>query len=178
MDKKEIRQTMIKRRMMLDEEEYQLNSLKIIEKFLTSSFFYNDAPLGIYVPIKKEVNTLPLIKSLLEKNISIALPKVGRDNMYFYEINCLEDLELGSFNIYEPKSICKKIYPNVLIVPLVAFNRHKERIGYGKGYYDRYISTYHPVTIGFAFECQCCDFIKENHDQALDYIISEKAIYE
>lgn len=178
MDKKTIRQAMIKQRLALNEEEYQLYSLKIIESFLTSSFFNKEKPLGIYMTIRHEVDTLHLIHTLLEKGKRIALPKVEQDGMHFYYIDSLDQLSLGTFGVMEPQSHRLAEDLSTLIVPLVAFNEKKERIGYGMGYYDRYIEKYHPQTIGIAFDFQKQEFVGETHDQPLDYIITEKRIYE
>ena len=177
MDKKTIRQAMIKQRLALNEEEYQSYSLKIIESLLTSSFFNKEKPLGIYMTIRHEVDTLHLICSLLEMGIRVALPKVEQDGMHFYYIDSLDQLSLGAFGVMEPPSDDLAEDLSTLIVPLVAFNEKKERIGYGKGYYDRYIEQYHPQTIGIAFEFQKREFVGETHDQPLDYIITEKRIY-
>ena len=178
MDKKIIRQAMIKQRLALNEEEYQSYSLKIIESLLASSFFNKEKPLGIYMTIRHEVDTLYLIRNLLEMGVRIALPKIEEDGMHFYYIDSLERLVLGTFGVMEPQGdhLAKDL--STLIVPLVAFNEKKERIGYGKGYYDRYIAQYHPQTIGIAFDFQKQEFVGETHDQPLDYIITEKRIYE
>lgn len=178
MDKKIIRQAMIKQRLAVHEEEYQSYSLKIIESLLTSSFFNMEQPLGIYMPIRQEVDTLHLIHYLLVSGSRVALPKVEPDGMHFYYIDHLDQLVLGTFGVMEPQSNHLAENLSTLIVPLVAFNEKKERIGYGKGYYDRYIEKYHPRTIGIAFDFQKQEFAGETHDQPLDYIITEKRIYE
>lgn len=177
LDKKRIRQTKVKQRLSLSLEEYQSYSSMIMETLLNSSFFDQEKPLGIYVPIKQEVNTLPLIQSFLEKGISIALPKVEKDEMVFYYIENLDQLATGTFGVMEPQSQCVADSLSTLIVPLVAFNEKKERIGYGKGYYDRYLEKHPLMSIGVAFDFQKESFEGEVYDQPLDYIISEKKVY-
>ena len=89
-------------------------------------------------------------------------------------------LKVNSFGIPEPKKN-KFILPDVLLVPLVAFDKNKYRIGYGGGYYDRYIEKVQKkkklITIGFAFSFQEIKKVPKNkYDKKLDYIITEKAL--
>ena len=101
--------------------------------------------------------------------------------MYFYRINDLEDLKKGYMGILEPReglpvSECNE---GVIIVPGVAFDKNKARCGYGKGFYDKYLSK-HPklVKIGICFEFQLYDeLVTDSHDILMDYIVTEKMIY-
>ena len=98
--------------------------------------------------------------------------------MDFYEWSFKDSLKVNSRGIPEPYTV-KKVYPDVLIVPLVGFDKNKYRLGYGGGYYDRYIAKAlkikNVLTIGFAFSFQKLKYIPKNkYDQKLDYILTEK----
>ena len=93
-----------------------------------------------------------------------------------------EPLYVNKFGILEPKNSKKKIIPDLIMVPLVAFDNHLNRIGYGKGYYDRSLKKIrkinkNAITLGIAYSFQKCTQIPVNdNDFRLDYIITEKGI--
>ena len=93
-----------------------------------------------------------------------------------------EPLYVNKFGILEPKNSKKKIIPDLIMVPLVAFDNHLNRIGYGKGYYDRSLKKIrkikkNAITLGIAYSFQKCTQIPvNNNDFKLDYIITEKGI--
>ena len=93
-----------------------------------------------------------------------------------------EPLYVSKFGILEPKSTNKEFTPDVIIVPLVAFDSQLNRIGYGKGYYDRKLKKIkkikrHAICIGAAYSFQKCKSIPTNkHDFKLDYIFTERGI--
>lgn len=113
----------------------------------------------------------------------VAVPKVIVDNfMKFYYIDSLKSLTPGAYGILEPEAYpqreaCKE--HALVILPGVAFDRQGNRIGYGKGFYDNYLST-HPQyhRIGLAFSAQCVDFIPADcHDIRVEAVITEKGNY-
>lgn len=177
MDKKSIRAKMIERRLALSKEEYQAKSKAIVATLLRSSFFDKTKPLGLYASMRQEVDTWVLIEQLLKAGVKLALPRVEGDDMEFYYIDDIKSLSPSRFGVMEPVARYKATDLCLLVTPLVAFNKNKERIGYGKGYYDRYIEKYHPQTIGIAFDLQKEAFEVEAHDQPLDYIITETKVY-
>jgi 5-formyltetrahydrofolate cyclo-ligase len=93
-----------------------------------------------------------------------------------------EPLYVNKFGILEPKSSKKKIIPDLIMVPLVAFDNRLNRIGYGKGYYDRSLKKINKIkknaiSLGIAYSFQKCQKIPTNkHDFKLDYIFTEKGI--
>ena len=126
---------------------------------------------------------LPKILKLLEKkNYKISLPKIKRKNqMNFFEWSFDDPLSINKYGIPEP--ISKKIiYPDVLIIPLVAFDNELNRLGYGGGYYDRYLAKSFKkkriIKIGIAYSFQKVNKIPINkYDIRLDYIITEEKFY-
>ena len=111
----------------------------------------------------------------------ICLPVAEKKlEMDFFEWSFNDPLNIGNMGVPEPYKI-KKIYPDVLIVPLVAFDKFKYRLGYGGGYYDRYIYKISKlkkiITIGLAFSFQEINKLpKNNYDKKLDFILTENYI--
>ena len=93
-----------------------------------------------------------------------------------------EPLYINKFGILEPKKINKEIVPDIIMVPLVAFDKSLNRIGYGKGYYDRTLKKIikikrKTISLGIAYSFQRCSKIPANkHDHKLDYIFTERGI--
>ena len=119
-----------------------------------------------YMPIDGEIDVLPLMSYLIEQTYIVAIPVVNENSkvLLFHELNTV--------NI---------VIPNILIVPLIAFDKNLNRLGFGGGYYDNTISTLRPncKVIGVGYDIQLCDLIPtESHDQALDIVITERNIYE
>ena len=135
--------------------------------------------IGGYYPYNYEINSIEILKKFEEKKYSISLPKIKRNKkMNFYHWSLKDPLTVNEYGIPEP--IKKKIvYPNILLVPLVAFDKNLNRIGYGGGFYDRYIKRISKIkkifTIGLAYSFQQVKKIPINkYDIKLDYIITEK----
>ena len=177
MKKSEIRKKIIK----LRKENYSKN-LKInfqsIMKILRKKK-YKKKIVGGYYPHNYEANMIPILKKFEKLNYVISLPKIGkRHNMNFFVWSINDPLEINKYGIPEP--ISKNIkYPDILLIPLVAFDKFFNRVGYGGGFYDRYIKRLKKrkkiVAIGLAYSFQKVKKIPINHtDIKLDFIITEK----
>ncbi len=135
--------------------------------------------IGGYYPYNNEIDTIEILKKFEEKKYSISLPKIKRNNkMNFYHWSFKDPLIVNEYGIPEPTKK-KIVYPNILLVPLVAFDKNLNRIGYGGGFYDRYIKRISKIkkifTIGLAYSFQQVKRIPINkYDIKLDYIITEK----
>lgn len=135
--------------------------------------------IGGYYPINSEINSLNILEKLERNNFKISLPVIKNKNtMDFYEWSFKDILRVSNRGIPEPVAN-KKIIPDVLIVPMVGFDKHKFRLGYGGGFYDRYIykilKLKKIITIGFAFSFQEIKKIPINKfDQKLNYILTNK----
>ena len=129
----------------------------------------------IYVSLKEEVDTIKLIKYSLEKGKKVAVPKCEGNNIVFYYINTLEDLEKGNFGILEPRTSQKVTDFNhsICIVPGVVFDKQNNRIGYGRGFYDRFLKNYTGIKIGLTYkECICDKIVVDDYDMKIDKIIN------
>ena len=176
MNKSEIRKKIIKKR----KENYN-NKISInLSKFLR--LLQKNKIIGGYYPYNYEIDTLEILKLLEKKKYKISLPKINKKNvMNFYAWSFTNPLSVNKFGIPEPISK-KKIYPDILMIPLVAFDVNLNRLGYGGGYYDRYLSKISKkkkiIKIGIAYSFQKIQKIPiNNYDIKLDCIITEKKIY-
>ena len=151
------------------------------KKILKKYNLKNNINIGGYYPINSEIECLDILKKLEKKKFKISLPSIKKNkNMDFYEWSFKNTLKVSRLGIPEPFN-GKKVIPDLLIVPLVGFDRKKFRLGYGGGFYDRYISkilTFKKVLIvGFAFSFQEIKKIPINKfDQKLDIILTNKVI--
>jgi 5-formyltetrahydrofolate cyclo-ligase len=137
--------------------------------------------IGGYYPSNYEIDDLDILDLLEKKNFKVSLPIIKKDNqMNFYNWSRNDPLKINKFGIPEPVS-SKIFYPDILLVPLVAYDSSFNRLGYGGGYYDRYIEKIENVKkvvkIGVAFSFQKISSIPINqYDKRLDFIVTEKEI--
>ena len=138
--------------------------------------------IGLYFPIGSEISTIDLIKNLRKRKYIISLPALGKNfEMSFYEWDKKGPLNINKFGIPEPMK-SKKIIPSTLIVPLVAFDVNLNRLGYGGGFYDRYINKLEKsrkiLKIGIALSCQKINEVPtDKFDKKMNYIFTENKIY-
>lgn len=136
---------------------------------------YNKSNLILtYVSLKDEVDTIKLIKYSFERGKKVAVPKCEGEDIIFYYINNLEDLEECNFGILEPKTnkIVNNFTNSVCIVPGVAFDKENNRIGYGRGFYDRFLKSYNGIKIGLTYrECICDKIYTDINDIKMDKVI-------
>ena len=162
---------------------YRIVALKysLLKDILKKFNLLKNKKIGAYFPINYEIDCLEILKQLEKSGHKISLPITKKGNkMDFFEWSFKEPLLIGKIGIPEPYSK-KKVYPDILLVPLVAFNKYKFRLGYGGGYYDRYIQKIKKIkkilTIGMAFSFQEVRKLPINeHDKKLDYIFTENYI--
>ncbi len=138
--------------------------------------------IGLYYPFGDELSTLELMDRLTKKNFIISLPIVNNKfEMSFYSWHPNEPLTINRFGILEPLK-GKKIIPSTLIIPMLAFDSNLNRLGYGGGFYDRFIQKFERrnicIKIGLALSCQKINKVPvDKHDKKMDFIITEKRIY-
>ena len=138
--------------------------------------------VGGYYPVNFEIDILEILENLEKKiGIQLSLPVIKKNNeMDFYSWSTKNLLKLNKYGIPEPEKT-KKVFPDIIFVPVVAFDNRLYRIGYGGGYYDRYIhkisSKKKLLKIGIAHSCQKINKVPTNkYDKKLDIIITEKYI--
>lgn len=184
MNKKELRKQYLKLRKTIYDKE--LKSKEIINKIISLDKYKKAKIIALYNSHEDEVNTQDLIKYSLENNKIVALPRViNKTEMNFYKITSLDELERGTFGICEPiEKEDNLVQPNeidLMIVPGICFDRNKNRIGFGGGYYDRYLSKRKDIfKIGVCFEKQLVSDneieVREN-DVKMNIVMTEKKVY-
>lgn len=137
--------------------------------------------IALYAAFNHEVDTYGIMETLFwDKHYTICLPKIKGDTMEFYVITGFDQLQPGVMGILEPTGN-QKISADeidVVIIPILVFNQNGYRIGYGGGYYDRFLAKVSPVKIGIAYSFQETDVLfQEDHDIPCDVIITENAIF-
>ena len=137
--------------------------------------------VGGYYPCNHEIDDLDMLNFLRNKRSNISLPIIRENNqMDFFEWTHNHPLKLNKYGIVEPISV-KKIYPDIIFVPLVAYDSYLNRLGYGGGFYDRYLEKKTKIKktfkVGLAFSYQELKKIPINkYDKKLDLIITDKKI--
>ncbi len=136
-----------------------------------------------YWPIRSEADPRPLLAAARLAGAEIALPVlVDAVTIRFRRFEAGTPLVAAGFGTYGPPETAPDIVPDLMIVPLAAFDRHLNRIGYGKGHFDRAVAALHdlgrpPVLLGLAFAVQEVDKIRaEPHDIALDFLVTEREL--
>ena len=169
------------KRNSLSENEIKEYSALICEKFLKEDFYKNADVIYTYVACGSEINTDRIIEKAWEDGKKIAVPKVlSKGVMEFYYIKSFDDLKSGFCDIKEPdikeNTECAKDENVLIVVPGLAFDNKHNRIGYGGGYYDRYLKTHRNINfirVSLAYDFQLFDsLIVENHDEKIDALIT------
>ena len=134
--------------------------------------------IGGYYPYNYEVDAIKILEKFEKQNYKISLPKIKKNfQMDFFNWSTKDPLEINKYGIPEPISN-KVIYPSILLVPLVAFDKHFNRIGYGGGFYDRYLKRIKKnkkiISIGLAYSYQKVNTLPiDKYDIKLDFIVTD-----
>ena len=179
MKKSQIRKIILKKRLNFNFKNKKINYLNLIKLLKTLS---KNKKIGLYYPIGSEVSTIDIIQYLRKKKYTISLPVLEKNSrMSFYEWNEKSPLKINNFGIPEPIKL-KKITPSALVIPIVAFDAKLNRLGYGGGFYDRFISMLEKnkkiLKIGLALSCQKINKVPTNRfDKKMNYILTENKVY-
>ena len=177
--KSKLRKKILKLREKNNKRDVQINFNQLIKILKKEKI--NKKIVGGYYPVNFEIDDLTLLKKLEKKKFIISLPVIKKNfQMDFYKWSFSDPLKVNKYGIPEPdnKNI---VYPDILLIPLVAFDKNLNRLGYGGGYYDRLIEKLSKkkniIKIGLAFSIQEIDKVPINrYDQKLDYIVTNKYI--
>lgn len=178
-----LRQSCLARRDALTAEAHEDLSFKVCERLMIylSTVSLLGCSVALYNPIKSELDVTPILHALDAEGVCVGLPVVesSRRELSFYRFFSTLPMTQGSFGILEPQHF-EQITPDIIIVPLVGFDRALNRIGYGKGYYDATLTALRAekptlLAIGVGFALQEVEALPaEAHDAKLDMIITEK----
>lgn len=177
--KERLRQEVLAERKQLSESEWQNRSRLITHQVIVHPAFLSARKIFLFVNAKGETDTRQIMEAAWIAGKIVAVPRVNRKVMNFFRIDNINQLEPGSFGIYEPVRDREAVEPDadtLMIMPGVVFDIERHRIGYGGGYYDKYLSE-HPQpakTMAVAFALQVKNEIPfEPHDIRPDILITE-----
>ena len=177
--KSKLRNKIIKVREKINKKNIQIDFDQII-KILKKEKIKKKV-VGGYYPVNFEIDDLALLRKFEKNRFNISLPVIKKNfQMDFYKWSFSDPLKINKYGIPEPETQ-NKVYPDIILVPLVAFDKNLNRLGYGGGYYDRLIAKLSKkkkiMKIGLALSVQKIDKVPINiYDQKLDYIITNKYI--
>ena len=177
--KYKLRKKILKVRQKFNTKNIQPNFNQIIKILKKEKI--NNKIIGGYYPVNFEIDSLELLRKFKKNKFNISLLVIKKNfQMDFYSWSFSEPLKINKYGIPEPEAK-NIVYPDIILIPLVAFDKNLNRLGYGGGYYDRLIEKLSKkkniIKIGLAFSIQEIDKVPINmYDQKLDYIVTNKHI--
>lgn len=184
--KKELRKEILQLRNALNVEARKEKSHLIAEKVIAQSEFIETDKILLFASFKSEVDTCEIFQAAREAGKAVYFPKIIGKEMKFYQVEKEDDLTEGQWGIREPQLIPEKEFvPQAvdkicIIMPGVVFDIEGNRIGYGGGYYDKFLQQLeNGYKLAIAFDCQLVDrgqIVGEQHDVKADCVVTEKYI--
>lgn len=173
--KHNLREKFLTLRINLEPDYVKQASKKIFENF--ASFFKQSdfKSIGTYYPIKSELNLLPLNEALLNQGLELALPHITPQYSMSFRKWEMDAKLIWQNNFYQPPNSAEIIKPELIIAPLLGFNRQGYRLGYGQGFYDQLLEVNpdaYKVALAYSKQ-EIMELPVEEHDQAVDLIITE-----
>ncbi len=183
-EKSRIREEMLEKRMAVPEEEKLSADKAMVQKLASLASFRFAEVILFYAPIKGEPDITEAVKLAVDAGKKVAFPKCDTENflMTYKFVNSIDELVEGAYGIFEPKDEAESYIPSpykhdICIVPAVCFDKRGYRIGYGKGYYDRFLSGFGGTAIGFTMNRFLQNELpKGKYDKTVDLIITEKGV--
>lgn len=182
MTKQEVRRLLKEKRATVSEENQKEWSRAICTHLEASELFQNASMLLLYAPMPGEVSLLYLARAARERGIPIAFPRCDteKNTMNFYILTPDARLSEGAYRIPEPPADAPLCVPDeraLCILPGLSFDPEGNRIGYGKGYYDRYLATFPGVKLGALYACMMLKHVPTDvHDLPADYLVTEHGL--
>lgn len=178
-EKAALRKVLLEKRDGISYDMIKIASGKIFNKLKQIKDYKNAQNIACYYPIGSEVLTQDILLECLSHGKQVCLPKVVGEELEFRQIKDLNSLEKGTYDIMEPKddcAQCKKF--DVVIVPAVGLSRNGARLGYGYGYYDRFLAKNKTTSIALSYSKQIVKSIPTTDDDFLvDWIVTEDEFF-
>ncbi len=184
--KNQIRDTYRTKRRSSDPETRQFRDLSICRRFLgLATYRYADA-LMLYAPLADEIDIYPIAEDALKCNKIVAFPRCNdnENTMTYYIVTDLAQLKKGAFGIMEPPAELEIFdmeranrLNSVCLIPALVYDRKGFRLGYGKGYYDRYLCNFKKSKVGIIYnDCITDSLPRGKYDTAVDFLVTEKGV--
>lgn len=170
--KKTLRNFIVDKRKKLETEYIHEYSKELSKKLFEMDIYKNAQIIMSYVSIHGEIETQYINRRILSQGKTLLLPKTYKEGiMKAFEVRDLSELAKNSFGLHEPNET-KEFLPDLVIVPGVAFDKKGNRLGFGGGFYDKYLQGKTLKTIALCYEFQVVEILpKEEHDIPVNEII-------
>ena len=156
-------------------EDREAMSRSITERVLTSPEYLGAHSIFVYASMREEPDTASLIRFALSDGKSVYLPRIDGDRMDLVPYDATTPTTINRYGIEEPQGAPTSAMPDLAVIPLLAFDRDKHRLGRGKGYYDRFLAGYSGHSIALAFSVQEVDRVPtEDYDLSPQVIFTDK----
>jgi len=151
-------------------------SMLFARNFIENVKLPKNSIVALYAANKNELDVSFLAAVLADAGHSVCLPRIGSQpqEMNFHEYKIGDELQANKFGILEPLANAKHLEPNVVIVPMLAFDRNKNRLGYGGGYYDKYLQNSKALRVGATYAAlEIPEIPSESHDIRMNIIVTD-----
>ena len=177
-EKARLRKQLLDARDGLSLEFMKITSKEIQENLREIDLYRNAKTIGAYYSIGSEVRTQDILQEILNAGKELALPKVVKDDLVFKKISNFSELEPGNFSVMEPKDKCEVVKNlDVILVPAIALSKDGFRLGYGFGYYDKYLHGKKSTAIALSYAKQVIrSFPVDDHDVKMNFIVTEDKV--
>lgn len=176
--KETLRQELLSRRRGMDKCTKKKSDDSIHTKLIALLNERKPRQILCYVSTPIEVDTSRFLSKLLERNEAVYVPRCAEGNMRFFRINALSELRMGAFKILEPIG-SEEFHgetDSVCVTPALSFDRDGYRLGYGGGYYDRFLKNYQGLSVGICYQSFLGEIPKEPFDLPVDLLITDEEV--
>ena len=180
MDKKRLRKELVEKRKNIPKNKKAIYDKEISRKITQSDYFKKAEQVLVFASVCDEFDTQFIIEKCRMENKSIFFPLCidKQGEMKFFKVDSREDLQSGMYGIPEPKSTCEEYTPeenDLIIVPCLSVDKNGYRIGYGRGYYDRFLKGFKGISICPCYEELLTDRLPtDEYDVKINILITEK----
>ncbi|MBM3903543.1 MAG: 5-formyltetrahydrofolate cyclo-ligase [Thaumarchaeota archaeon] len=176
--KENLRKQFLEKRDWLSADLIEIASRQIRKNLGKIEQYRKAQTIACYHSTGSEVKTHEIMQEILSHGKTLALPRVKEEHLVFCDVKKFEDLEKGEFGIMEPKQYCRMVDSfDLIIVPAVAMTKTGQRLGYGMGFYDRFLAGRKTPTIALAYSKSIAKNIPyEKSDVKIDIIVTEDEI--
>ena len=178
-----LRAQLLRARNEMPQAEREIADKQIVSRVLSLPCFKNATTVLLYAPVGTEIDVSPLMREAWQRGIPVGLPVCDRATKTIAFMRALPNIPLvdGAFGIPVPPETAEQIKPDektVCILPALAYDRNRVRLGYGGGYYDRFLTDFCGISVGVAYEKTVLDSVcAEPHDRAVSILVTERGIY-
>lgn len=183
MDKKNLRKILREKRKSIPKTEKIIYDKKISQKIIDSDYFKKAEQVLVFYSTDDEFDTRYIIERCRLEHKRVFYPRCldSKGNMKFLKADSLGDLEIGMYNIPEPKQTCKQYKPkenDIIIVPALSVDKSKHRIGYGGGYYDRFLKNFNGISVCPCYSVLCTDTLPaDEYDIKVSIIATDEEVF-